>query len=478
MKGYIGLDLGSTAIKAVLISEAGEVLDTAGERIVFKDSEAAAIREIDPEKYFHRIFSLLKHMSRQVEEVRAVSWVAASGNLLFINKTGTPVTPIISWLDTTPVSSGLTAEDAGLTDKEIYTTVGWPFSLQFPLGRLFWLNRQRPELFSSGNLVCMNNDYLGRLLTGKWAVDNSTATTFYMYDQQKMQKHLPFIEAAGLDPEQVPEVYPVGHKLGSVTKRAAEETGLSTSTEIILGSFDHPGAARALQLSTASQLMFSCGTSWVGCVLLPDRKTGLQKRMLIDPYESNDGGEWFGMFSLTSIGQFFDTWVIDFMKFTGFTEGDPFKQFDALAMECGCGIEDQVPIINPLTNPSTPALFETLCAAWEISAVARGVLEGVVFRMKKLVIEKGIDIGTLAEILLVGGPTESSVWPQIIADIFQKKVVIRFGKTAGAVGAAVIAAGGAGYDLHPYCKAVVIKPNLQKAADLEARYKLSDMSAG
>jgi len=471
VKGFIGLDLGSTAMKAVLISESGEVLDSAGERIVFRESDQIAIREIDTDDYFNRIFKLLKRMSSQVEEVRAVSWVAASGNLLFLSPTGTPLTPLISWLDTSPLSSNLTAEDAGFTDEEIYTTVGWPFTLQFPFGRLFWLHQQRPDLFSEHNRVCMNNDYLGELLTGQWAVDASTATTFYMYDQQKIRKHLPFIKAVGLEPEQVPEIYPVGHRLGSVTQETAEATGLQTSTEIVLGSFDHPGAARALQLHASSQLMFSCGTSWVGCVILPDRETGLQKRMLIDPYESKNGGNWFGMFSLTSIGQFFDAWVIDFMKFTGFTEGNPFKEFDALAIKCRK--EDPVPVIDPIANSLTHNLFDKLCTTWEVSAIARGVLEGVVFRMKKLVIEKGIELNTLAEILLVGGPTESAVWPEIIADVFQKKVVIRFGKTAGAVGAAVIAARGIGYDLKPDCEAIEIVPNRLVSADLEARYVLS-----
>ncbi len=470
VKSFIGLDLGSTATKAVLVSGSGEILDSAGERIVFKQSDQTNIREIEIDDYYNHIFKLIHRMSSQVDEVQAVSWNTASGNLLFLDPSGIPLTPIISWLDTRPVDSGLTAEDAGFTEDEIYTTVGWPFTLQFPFGRLLWIKQKTPDLLSSNNRVCMSNDYLGELITGNWAVDNSTATTFYMYDQQKMKKHLPYITSVGLEPGQLPEVHPVGYKLGSVTQKAAAITGLQEATEIVLGSFDHPGAARALQLTASSQLMFSCGTSWVGCVVLPDRETVLRKRMLVDPYESRNGGSWFGMFSLVSIGKYFDNWVTEFMKFTNFSRENLFRKFDLLAIKWG--EKDPVPIIDPIENPLTRSLFNKLCGSWKVSAIARGVLEGVVFLMKKLTIEKGIEIDTLAEILLVGGPTESDIWPQIIADVFQKKVVIRFGETAGAVGAAVIAAKGVGTDLRPTCEPIEIIPNKRVAEILENRYLL------
>ena len=96
VKGFIGLDLGSTATKAVLVSESGEILDLEGERNVFKQSDQTNICEFEIDDYYNRIFKLIRRMSSQVDEVQAVSWNSASGNLIFLDPSGIPITPIIA----------------------------------------------------------------------------------------------------------------------------------------------------------------------------------------------------------------------------------------------------------------------------------------------------------------------------------------------------------------------------------------------
>jgi xylulokinase len=481
VKGFIGLDLGSTAVKGVLISDDGNVLASAGERVRFKDSDNPAVKEIDPVIYYNQIYSVIKELSQSDITIAAISWVAASGNLIILNDSFEPVTPIYSWMDTTADDGSVSAADTGFTAEDIYRTVGWPFTCQFPLGRLFWIKHNRKELLEEHNYIAMSNDYLGYLLSGCWAVDNSTGTTFCLYDQEKMEKNLSFLSALGLSERQISPILPSGSVLGPVLSQAAkssalsESLALSESTAVVLGSFDHPGAARALGLHSPKQLMLSCGTSWVGCTILKSREEGLERGMLIDPYETQNGGSWFGMFSLPGAGSYFDSWFTAFMKCIAAgdevqldADTNAYALFDNLAMECDP--HDTLPVIDPISSKCTAELLESLVSSWDIRAVARSILEGIVFHFRHLMEQKELGIDKYDEILLVGGPTDSPIWSQIIADLFQKQVVIQFGKSAGAVGAAKLAAWGVGFELKPISDIKRIMPVTADAEVLKARY--------
>ena len=469
MKYVIGLDLGSTAVKGVAITEAGEIMSVERETIEFGQGTRQSVYELPVDDYVQLLCSLLGKLIAKRHALASIAWVTAGGNLILLDKQGRALAPMMSWLDKRPLDGSIDQELAAIPASEVYRTVGWPLAPQFPLGRLLWIRKNHPELLHKARRVCMNNDYLGHYLTGIWALDDSTATTFYLYDQVKKTVSREQLALAGLHSEQISPLLPSGARLGPLTPEVCRRYSLDcgAAPEVVLGSFDHPGAARATGLRKLSQLMFSCGTSWVGCMVLPDRETGLERQLLLDPFTSSSGGSWFGMFSEAGLGRHFDSWVSEFLA--RFRPGSSLdlRLFDQLASRAdGSG----VPIVDPVQQPLDDALYAQLDGMYSSEAIARAVLEGVVFRFKLLMQTKGLSIDNVDEIFLVGGPTESSLWPQIIADCFERPVLIRFGQTAGAVGAALMAAGGIGMRLELQERTKTVTPDPARFDELRDRF--------
>ncbi len=479
MEYFIGLDLGSTAIKGVVVSGEGKVLGTAEARIQKIESGDETAFEIDPELFIDAVFGIIRQLSSGRENIKAISWVSASGNILLLDEKNQPCAPMISWLDTRPLDGSVEESLSGIPVEAVYGIVGWPFSWQFPFGRLLWLRENRPELMRRTLRICTSNDYLGYRLTGTWAIDNSTATTLYVYDQVGKRKNASFIGLLGLKPEMFSDLREVGTLQGRIRAGACSRTGLNENTQVFLGSFDHPGAARALNIHSQRQLLVSCGTSWVGLVTLPDRNAGIRRNMLLDPYESGSGGAWCGIFSLTAIGKTFDSWVAETFRrcgkwpelFSANGNADMAELFRIMNHEAGIvDPRDAIPVLDMRGMKPDAGSLGTLLGHHSPGKIFRALMECTAFEFKKLLHEKEVDLGAIDEISMVGGPTESPVWRQILADVLAKPVSIRFGKTAGAVGAAIIAANGAGFRLEMKEAGMRIDPDRNSVSMLEERY--------
>jgi sugar (pentulose or hexulose) kinase len=207
------------------------------------------------------------------------------------------------------------------------------------------------------------------------------------------------------------------------------------------------------------------------CRILPDRNFGLENGYLIDPYTSSEKeGSWFGMVSVSRLGMVFNRWatILSLLAF-GSRSRNRFKDIDALAEACDS--TDIIPVIDILEESPSEGYVSDLLHEFSTKHVARSLLEAVVFCVKRRMLEKSIDLDSFDEVFLVGGPAESEVWPQIIADVLQKRINVTYGKYAGAVGAARIAASGIGVVIETADAIKVCLPNrnIQPALDLRFR---------
>ena len=195
----IGLDVGTSAVKGVLVSADGEKLAVGRRETRLLRPEPGWV-ELDPEEHYRTVCDLLRELASRAPRggrVRALSMAAASGNALLTDGAGRPLTNIISWLDTRTVG-GIAELLPGLDPASIHEVTGWPFGGGFPLAQLGWLRAHRPEAWRAAAHAGMNTDWLLHRLTGRWGMDPSTATTFYLYDQRAGGWHQPHLELLGL----------------------------------------------------------------------------------------------------------------------------------------------------------------------------------------------------------------------------------------------------------------------------------------
>lgn len=416
MDALVGIDLGTSATKGVLLAADGRML-TRERRATELIRPAPDRVEFSSERAYELLCEVTRSLVRAAPagtRIRAIALSGATGNALLLDESGKPLSNAISWMDSRSAQDAL-VDPEGISADEIYRTVGWPYFRGFPLVQLAWLRRNKPDLFKRAALAAMNITYQYHRLSGAYAMDHSTATTFYLQDQVMRRWHHPLCDWLGLRQDRLPPLRPSGSVLGKLTPQAAGETGLPAGTAVVLGAFDHPSAARGCGVLRPGKLLLSCGTSWVGFYPVADRELALSQKMLVDPFLS-PAGPWGAMFSLARVGEKIQAFVDE--RFASEPDVDArYARFNEAAARSPRGSAEPC-----------RALMEDLA------------------RQMKLRMDALAAAGLRAEsIAMVGGPTESPVWMQIMADTTGVEIALpEPGAYAGAVGAAILAGMGAG----------------------------------
>lgn len=407
----IGIDLGTSAVKGVLLAADGRVL--ARERCA---TELLRPRpgwvEFSAPRCYEILLGVVGSLARAAPPeapVTAIALSGATGNALLMDRQGRPLGNAIHWMDARSVDDPR-VDPSDIDPADIHRIVGWPYFRGFPLVQLAWLRQNQPHFFATAAMVAMNITYLYHRLCGRFGMDHSTATTFYLQDQFNRRWHKPFLDWLGIQEVQLPTLLPSGSVLGQITADAAAETGLPTEAAVVLGAFDHPSAARGVGVLKPGEVLLSCGTSWVGFYPVTDREQALSRNMLVDPFLWPTG-PWGALFSLPRVGEK----VHDFVN-------------QAFAGEAT--VEARYARFNEAAGRATRGSTDP----------CRSLMQNIVNEMKArldMLANAGLKVNRLT---MVGGPTDSAVWTQMLADELRIDIHLpEIGAFAGALGAAVLA---------------------------------------
>jgi len=424
----IGLDIGTSSVKGVLMSKEGKVQKTAREAFVYTKLENGGL-EITADDFTAVCCSVIKELAEAAEKpVQGICASSASGNLLVLDKKNRPVTPIFNWQD-----QRVTNEVAEILDEldldKFYRRVGWPFDQKtFPLALLCYIKKHTPEKLTESGMVCMSTEYLYYKLTGKWGISISAGTPFYLIDQ-RIGTYIPeLLDKLDICESQLPPVMPCGKVLGGVTEEAAALTGLTAGASVVLGSFDHPSAARGVGVLKEGEMLLSCGTSWVGFVPVADRNKAIEAKLLVDPFLSAGGGNWAAMFSLPSLSERIRLYVNRYVD----TTENAYCILSDLAAKSVSGANGLC--ICPVDEPD-----DNKVAGYSKEDIARAIMEGTVRLLKEKLDDLAEQKMKAESAVMVGGPSVDPMWHRLIEEICGVKVRVLHGAHAGAVGAAMLA---------------------------------------
>lgn len=390
MYNYLGFDLGTGAVKAVCWSPSRGLLARLSERLVFSSSTASCY-EYDAEAHFSLVLGMMRRLAEQAEApIAGLAFAAASGNTLICDQQGRPLTAVISWLD-----QRLPWQPPD--DWQVRQVTGWPGIPSFPLMHLQWFKENNPALLQ-GSCIGMNNDFLQWRLCGRRVLDHSSATPFYLQEQSQRRWHKPFLQYYGISEEQLPQLLAPGSKI-AVLKEEYWHAKLGQECFLYAGSFDHPAAARASNISKPDEMLLSCGTSWVG--LYPvRRRQDVPMQELCDPFQSAHGACWAGMFSVSGIGLEIEDFILQ-------RYGKCAQRYEQFNQEA----------LSP--DNAAAALMQDVCRRFADKLGAR--------RPRRIV--------------MCGGPAEGKAWPIILQKTLQLPIQTSpYQSYAGALGAAMLAA--------------------------------------
>ena len=412
MKYLLGIDFGGGASKATLLNSDGVIV---AENTVEYPTRypAPGACEQDPEDWIAALCentrAVLGKGGLDASALSAIAIDSATHTSLICDADFRPLRHAMHWTDS---RSRLEANELRETfgDEIFEKTYHRPDTI-WTLPQLLWLRRNEPEVFARCRYLFFEKDYIRYFLTGVFCTDYIEAEGSMLYDCNTGAWDAHLCALAGIDPAALPPIKAPTDVIGSVTKEAAERTGLSVGTPVICGSTDTVMEVFASGAVSRTDATVKLATAGRICVIT-DR--AYPDRHLVN-YSHVVPGLWYPGTATKAAASSF-RWYRD-------TFGGDYRELDEGAAALPIGSEGVVfhPYINgeltPYADPLLCGSFVGLRATHTKAHFTRAVLEGVVMSLldsKRYLDTLGIPYGNTAT--LIGGGSKSPLWRQMAAD--------------------------------------------------------------
>lgn len=448
----LGLDIGTTSIKAVVYDcQKGRILRTAA-RPTPLHHPREGWSEHDPEALWQAAAAVIRESVQGAPITGlAISSMAEAGVL--VDQKGQAISPIIAWFDRRTEPQAAWVEQV-VPMADLYRITGQRASPSFGVVKLLWLRENMPEVFKQAARWLPVPSYLLYRLTNQFAVDYTIAARTLVFDQHTLDWSAALLEAFNLPPSLFPPVYPGSSVVGSVSARAAEETGLQPTTLCALGGHDHLCATFAGGAQTSGAVTDSTGSANALLMLLP--------RFLPDPALGERGYASYAYLlkqlyvlkgGLKAAGNAVD-WLV--RQLSPGTSPTRYADLEALAGE-GVGRRAGPLWLPHWIGSGTPegdrfsrAALVGVQFEHNQGNLYRALLEGLAFwtrhNLEEMQALTGVRVDSLT---LIGGVTRIRLLSQLKATVLNHPVSIPQIPESAATGAALLAGLGAGVFANP-----------------------------
>lgn len=445
MSHVLGIDVSTTATKAVLLDAAGDVRAVAMAGYPY-DTPRPLWSEQDPDLWWkgaiEAIGGALRNAGIEGSDVSAVGLSGQMHGLVALDRAGRILRPAILWNDQrTAAECDLIRARIG-RDRLIQIT-GNDALPGFTAPKLLWVERHEPEVWHQIAHVLLPKDYVRYRLTGGSAVDRADGAGTLLFDLAKRDWSEDVVGALGIDPNWLPPTFEGPETTGVVSSDAGAATGLRAGTPVVAGGGDQAAAAVAVGAVTAEVMSLSLGTS--GVVFAATDEPLIEPDGRLHSFCHAMPGRWHVMgVMLSAAGSL--RWYRDALA--------PKVGFDDLIGEAATVSpgSDGLLFLPYLTGERTPypdplarGAFVGLTVHHERAHMTRAVLEGVAFGLRDcldLMRSVGVETG---EARATGGGAKSALWRQILADVLEVQVGTTTASEGAAQGAAMLAAVGLGW---------------------------------
>ena len=451
---YLGLDLGTTGVRALLVDRYGTVIGSASAEHALH-SPAPGWMEQDPSDWWVSACAAIREVLASTDTpAREVEALAASGQMhgaVLLDAAGAVVRPCILWNDQRSARECDDITQAVGTERLLELTGNTPLA-GFTAPKLLWVRKHEPELWARVAKVLLPRDYLNYRLTGVLASEPSDAAGTVLFDVHRREWSAEMLSALGLDADLMPPVIPSAGVVGWITAAAAAETKLREGTPVMGGGADNACAAAGSGILEPGQVMCSVGTS--GTVVAPARLDVQNPGHNVHLFSHVSPRANYLMGVVLSAGGalrwFRDTCCPDLVAAAARQGVDPYTAITAEAESAPVGAEGLI-FLPYLTGERTPhgsavarGVFFGLSPRHTRGHMARAVIEGVSYALEQsLDLLRGTGIA-VESVRLTGGGAKSPFWRQTLADVFDVPVTLQAVDEGPAYGAALLAATGSG----------------------------------
>ena len=436
----LGIDIGTTALKAVLLDPERGVVAQAGRPHTLR-SPHPGWAEMDPAEWWGTAVAACRELTASVPagEIAAIAVTGMVPAMVLLDDGGDVLRPSIQQNDARSVEQVEELRAAVDLDEFFAVTGGTP-NQQNIAPRWRWLTTYEPKAVEGCATLFGSYDFVTHKLTGERSLERNWAAESGLYDISRHTWHTPYLKQAGIPPYLLPTVRQPSEVVGGVTDAAAAATGLRAGTPVIAGSADHVAAALASGLTRPGDLLLKFGGA--GDILYVADRPDPDRHFYFD-YHDIPGLTLING-CMAASGSFVKWFTAELARGATLEELDR----EAALVPHGAGGIVALPYLlgekTPIFDPLARGVFAGVMLHHTRAHLFRAVLEAVCYGFRhhlELLLESGRPV---TRVLAADGGSRSALWMQIAADVTGQPVQVIAGEAASALGVAFVAGVGAG----------------------------------
>ncbi|MCI9197157.1 MAG: xylulokinase [Lachnospiraceae bacterium] len=436
---YIGVDLGTSAVKLLLMDGEGQIL-----KIVSKEYPLyfphPGWSEQNPEDWYAGTMAGLGELLEDCDKdkVAGISFGGQMHGLVVLDREDRVIRPAILWND------GRTGRQTDYLNQTIgkeklsACTANIAFA-GFTAPKILWMKENEPDDHKKIAKIMLPKDYLAYKLSGSFCTDVSDASGMLLLDVKNRCWSKEMIQICGISEEQLPRLYESYEVVGTLRPGIAAQLGLSRDVKVIAGAGDNAAAAVGTGTVGDGRCNISLGTS--GTIFISSKKFGVDENNALHSFAHADGN-YHLMGCMLSAASCNKWWNEDILRAADFASEQ--RGITKLG-------ENQVfylPYLmgerSPHNDPKARALFMGMTMDTTREDMTQAVLEGVSFGLRdSLEVARSLGL-KIQRTKICGGGAKSPLWKRMIANIMNMKVDVIESEEGPALGGAMLAAVGCG----------------------------------
>lgn len=466
---YIGIDLGTSAVKLLLMDGDGVVKNTVSREYPLY-FPAPGWSEQNPEDWYRETMQGIKELLEgfDKEKVRGIGFGGQMHGLVVLDENDEVIRPAILWND------GRTGEECDYLNNAVGKkklseyTANIAFA-GFTAPKLLWMRKHEPENFAKIKKIMLPKDFLAYKLTGIHCTDVSDASGTLLLDVKKRTWSKEMCEICHITEDMLPKLFESSECVGTLLSKEAEKLGISQDVKVAAGAGDNAAAAVATGAVGDGNCNISLGTS--GTVFISSSRFTVDENNALHAFCDASGAyHLMGcMLSAASCNKWWMDGIIGTKDYKG--EQDKIKKL-------GENHVFYLPYLmgerSPHNNPNARAVFIGMTMDTTREDMTQAVLEGVAFALRdsfEVAKKTGIKIERTR---ICGGGAKSALWKKIIANVLHIKVEVLQTEEGPALGGAMLAAVACGaYESVEAAAAKIVKvvDTVEPEAQLEDKYE-------
>lgn len=436
---YIGVDLGTSAVKLLLMDENGKI-----ENVVSREYPLffphPGWSEQNPSDWWAETVEGIKELTADCDRSRVagISFGGQMHGLVVLDAQDEVIRPAILWND------GRTAEETDYLNEVVgkeklsACTANIAFA-GFTAPKILWMKKNEPGNFAKIAKIMLPKDYLAYMLSGVHCTDYSDASGMLLLDVKNRCWSKEMMEICGVTEAQLPKLFESYETVGTLKPELAAELGLDAGVKIIAGAGDNAAAAVGTGTVGEGRCNISLGTS--GTIFISSRSFGVDEHNALHSFDHADGG-YHLMGCMLSAASCNKWWMDEILRTKEYAK----EQEDITKLG-----ENQVfylPYLmgerSPHNDPKARALFMGMSMDTTREEMTQAVLEGVAFGLRdSLEVARKLGI-SIERTKICGGGAKSPLWRRIIANVMNLQVDIIESEEGPGYGGAILAAVGCG----------------------------------